>query len=143
MILSSVYNEDMTEGDIEESGIRLANEVSNYIRENCPGDSMGQISFIGHSLGGLIIRASLVYLEEYSFKFEQFMSLSTPHLGFGQNSSKLVGAGIWVIKKWKKVKSLQQMTMSDSKEKTETFMYNLSTRVGLNWFKILTFVGSY
>ena len=70
MLLCSVYNEEMTEGDIEELGIRLANEVAAYIRENCPGDTMGRISFIGHSLGGLIIRAALVYLEEYSPMFE-------------------------------------------------------------------------
>ena len=35
------------------------------------------------------------------------------------------------------------MTMSDAKPSTETFLYQLSERVGLNWFKLITFVGSY
>jgi len=70
MILCSVYNEEMTEEDIENLGIRLANEVTAYIGENCPGESLGKISFIGHSLGGLIIRTSLIYLEDYSHMFE-------------------------------------------------------------------------
>ena len=31
----------------------------------CPGKVLGKLSFVGHSLGGVIIRASLPYLAEY------------------------------------------------------------------------------
>jgi len=59
IFLSSTSNEEQTEGDIFEMGERLANEVKQYIQSFCPVSCLARISFIGHSLGGLIIRASL------------------------------------------------------------------------------------
>lgn len=52
---------------------------------------------IGHSLGGLIIRASLPYLKEYKNQFFTFMTLSTPHLGLLYGKSSLVDAGSLII----------------------------------------------
>lgn len=52
-----------------------------------------RVSFIGHSLGGLIIRAALPYLKEYQDCFFTYMSLSTPHLGLVYGNSSLVDAG--------------------------------------------------
>jgi predicted alpha/beta superfamily hydrolase len=72
----------MTEDDVESLGIRLSNEVISYIRENCPGNTVTKMSFIGHSLGGLIIRTALIYLADYSHLFDQYMSLSSPHIGY-------------------------------------------------------------
>jgi len=40
-----------------------------------------KISFIGFSLGGVIIRNTLKYLKEFKHKFFFFLSLSSPHLG--------------------------------------------------------------
>ena len=65
MFLCSTANEDHTEGDIMEMGVRLANEVNNYISQYCPGCSLGKISFIAHSMGGLIVRACLPFLEDH------------------------------------------------------------------------------
>jgi predicted alpha/beta superfamily hydrolase len=60
MFLCSTANEEgLTEGSIFEMGERLANEVIQYIRESCPGANLSRLTFIGHSLGGLIIRAAL------------------------------------------------------------------------------------
>jgi poly(3-hydroxyalkanoate) synthetase len=63
IFLCSQVNEDQTEGDIFEMGERLANEVKQYIQSFCPVGCLGKISFIGHSLGGIIIRAALPHLE--------------------------------------------------------------------------------
>lgn len=41
-------------GDIEEMGRRLANEVVAYVEEVYGSVGVGRISFIGHSLGGII-----------------------------------------------------------------------------------------
>ena len=49
-----------------EMGERLATEVKQYIISFCPASCLSKISFIGHSLGGLIIRAALPHLAEYS-----------------------------------------------------------------------------
>jgi poly(3-hydroxyalkanoate) synthetase len=86
IFLSSTVNEDLTEGDIFEMGDRLANEVRQYIQSYCPFSCLARVSFIGHSLGGLIIRAALPLLEaELKDKFYTYMSLSTPHLGYMYN----------------------------------------------------------
>jgi hypothetical protein len=52
-------------------------------------------------MGGVIIRAALPYLEEYSHKMHLYMSLSTPHLGYMYKYSKLIDAGMWFLKKWR------------------------------------------
>jgi len=31
-----------------------------------------------------------------------FVTLSSPHLGYINNGNKLIGAGIWILQKWKK-----------------------------------------
>jgi len=59
LFLCSSSNEDYTEGDISEMGVRLAQEVTLFINEWCPGSALGRISFLGFSLGGIIIRAAL------------------------------------------------------------------------------------
>jgi predicted alpha/beta superfamily hydrolase len=78
MFLCSSTNEDNTEGDIAEMGEKLSNEVMNFITENCPENTLGRLSFVGHSLGGLIIRSSLPLLEKYSDKMYTYISLSSP-----------------------------------------------------------------
>jgi hypothetical protein len=62
------------------------------------------------------------------------MTLSSPHLGQISSSSRLVNAGLWVLKKWRKSLCLQQISMTDSKDLKKTFIYQLSHRHGLNWF---------
>jgi len=143
LFLCSSANEDYTEHEIAAMGLRLAEEVKNYIKEWCPGPTLGRLSFIGHSLGGLIIRASLEYLAEYSGKMHLFMTLSSPHLGYMYNSSKIIDAGMWILKKWKKSVSLIELSMTDDEDPEKTYLYKLSTKKGLGWFKNLALVSSY
>jgi triacylglycerol esterase/lipase EstA (alpha/beta hydrolase family) len=82
VVLLSTANEGQTESDIMEMGERLANEFKNYILSYCPEQCISKISLIGHSLGGLIIRAALPHLAEYSSKFHLFCSMGSPHLGY-------------------------------------------------------------
>lgn len=48
--------------------------------------SIGKISFIGHSLGCILIRSAIQKPELASFasKFHTFLSLSGPHIGADQ-----------------------------------------------------------
>ena len=98
IFLLSKKNENDTEGDIEEMGVRLAVEVEEFIEQYCPGSSLGRLSFIAHSMGGLIVRSALPYLEKFKKLMYTFLSLSTPHLGYMYNSSKIIDAGMWVLK---------------------------------------------
>ena len=63
--MCSSCNESDTTGDIGEMGKKLALEVEKFIIENCLEGSLFRVSFIGYSLGGVIIRAALPFLEKY------------------------------------------------------------------------------
>ena len=49
-------------------GQKLAEEVKRWIKDWFPKNQFEKLSFIGHSLGGLIIRAALPHLENYKDK---------------------------------------------------------------------------
>lgn len=42
------------------------------------------------------------------------MSFSSPHLGYGVNTSSVVEAGMWVLQKMKASICLKQLSMTDS-----------------------------
>lgn len=143
VFLPSSSNQDDTECDIEEMGKKLANEVKMFLKEWNDGIIFKKISFIGHSIGGLIIRAALPSLVEYSSKMWMYMSLSSPHLGYVYSSSKLVDAGMWLLKTWKKSKSLEQLSFSDGKDFQNCCIYRMSEFEGLSWFNYVYLLSSH
>ncbi|CBZ50429.1 f21m12.37 protein, related [Neospora caninum Liverpool] len=141
--LCSSANQDHTEGDIEMMGKRLADEVHAHIQECFPLESLARLSFIGHSLGGVIIRAALPHLiRPYGSRFFLYLSLSSPHFGFVKSKSRLVSLGVWLLKKWRKSLCLQQLTLSDAKDYSQAFLYRLSRRPGLSEFQHICLVAS-
>ena len=143
LVLASAANERNTEGDLQEMGVKLADEVKNYLSEWCPGRKLGKLSFVGHSLGGLIVRAALPHLAAFSEHMHLLLTLSTPHLGYMHSSSRIVDAGLWILKKWKQSPSLMQLSMSDSASLTNTVLYALSSSAGLSWFRYVVLCSSY
>lgn len=135
IFLSSTCNENESDMNIEDQGMKLANEVTSYIENYFELDEIKRISFIGHSLGGVIIRASLPYLEQLKDKLYTYMSLSSPHLGYLYSPKFLVSAGMWVLKKWKKSESLKELSMSDASNMEDSYLYRLSEISKLEWFK--------
>lgn len=91
--LCAKSNEENSEECIDIMGKKLAQEVSDFIRVYIPGN-ITRLSFVGHSMGGLIIRAALPHLQEYEEQMGCFLSISTPHLGVNKGDSKLVEFGI-------------------------------------------------
>lgn len=142
IFLSCTSNEDQTDGDILEMGKRLANEVKSYIQQFCPLTCLARISFIGHSLGGLIIRAAFPHLEEYKDKFYSYVSLSCPHLS-NMFSSNHIQMGMWFLKKWKNSVSLTQLSMTDTSKIEDSCLYKLSGMPGLDWFENIVLVCSW
>lgn len=61
----SMINEDRTSGDFREMGARLAEEVITFIKRKiekfsrCGGYRTIKLSFVGHSIGNVIIRTAL------------------------------------------------------------------------------------
>jgi hypothetical protein len=143
VFLPSSANQEDTGADIIQMGKKLATEVKSYIKEWNNGLIFKKISFIGHSIGGVIIRAALPNLEEFKDKFWLYLSLSSPHLGYVFSDSTLIKTGMWVLKRWKGSKSLEQFMQNDNKDLNETCLYKLSEYNGLNWFKYVYLLSSH
>ena len=61
-------------------GKNLAQEVKSFLQNrNYLAES--RISFLGFSMGGIIIRAALPHLSEFKDRMHTFITLSSPHLG--------------------------------------------------------------
>lgn len=142
--LCSAENENDTNGDIAEMGAKLAGEVANFIRRYYVDlSTLEKIVFIGHSLGGIIIRTALPLLSDYKDKMYSFITLSSPHLGCYYQSSALVHAGLWFLQKWNSSKCLAQLSLHDAADPQDCFMHQLSTKPGLEWFCNVVLVSSY
>ncbi len=122
-------------------GLRLVDEIVSVLRDKAPvlldpvsedsgphrhhphnthrhphHDSLDhRVSFIGHSLGGLIIRSAL---QEERLRFlrprlHTFMSLASPHVGNLYSDSSLVSTGMWALAKFKNYRCLQELILED------------------------------
>ncbi|XP_066215186.1 protein FAM135A isoform X5 [Saccopteryx leptura] len=140
--LMSERNQNDTFADFDSMTDRLLDEIIQYIQ--IYNLTVSKISFIGHSLGNLIIRSVLTRprFKYYLNKLHTFLSLSGPHLGTLYNSSALVNTGLWFMQKWKKSGSLLQLTCRDHSDPRQTFLYKLSNKAGLHYFKNVVLVGS-
>jgi hypothetical protein len=92
------------------------------------------INFIGHSMGGIVARASLKFLSVFHQRMGFYWSLGSPHLGYLNGVGGMVKAGLWFFTSLKPVKSLSQLSMEDSKNPRETFLYELSWEGSLRSF---------
>ncbi|XP_072292336.1 protein FAM135A isoform X2 [Eucyclogobius newberryi] len=140
--LMSERNQNDTFADFESMTDRLLDEIIQYIQ--IYNLTVSKISFVGHSLGNLIVRSVLTRprFKCYLSRLHTFLSLSGPHLGTLYNSSALVNTGLWFMQKWKKSGSLLQLTCRDHSDPRQTFLYKLSKKSGLQFFKNVVLVGS-
>ncbi|CAF4529567.1 unnamed protein product [Rotaria sp. Silwood2] len=124
--LMSSSNQSTTFDDIDVMVKQLIDEIDIHIERY--GLKPQRISFIGHSLGNLIIRAAVSHqrFEPYRLLLYTYLSLSGPHLGTLFNTSGLVNIGMWLMQKWKKSCSLSQMSFSDHIDPKQTYLYKLS-----------------
>ena len=135
LVFLSQANETNTEGDIGQMGQRLALEVSGFINDHCP-DTLGRLSFVGHSLGGIIARAALhqPVMAPYLPFCHSFMSFASPHLGYLYAENPFLTTGLWFLKKWNKSVCLSQLSMTDAGTMEECYLYRLSEGGELRWF---------
>jgi hypothetical protein len=140
LIFSSSVNEDHTDGDVGEMGLRLANEVRSFVEAHSTSFFIiSKISFIAHSLGGLIVRAALPHIETYKDKLNFFITLSTPHVGI---ANKFIESGVMFLNLFKKSQVLEQLTMRDADRPEDCELYRLASMAHLGWFRRILLVGS-
>ncbi|XP_041102428.1 protein FAM135B-like [Polyodon spathula] len=140
--LMSERNQADTFADFDTMTDRLLDEIIQHIQ--LYNLTIARISFIGHSLGNIIIRSVLTRprFRYYLNKLHTFLSLSGPHLGTLYNTSTLVSTGLWLMQKFKKSGSLLQLTFRDHSDPRKTFLYLLSQKPGLQHFKNVVLVAS-
>ncbi|NXO03495.1 F135B protein, partial [Rhinopomastus cyanomelas] len=140
--LMSERNQSDTFADFDTMTDRLLDEIIQHIQ--LYNLSISRISFIGHSLGNVIIRSVLTRprFRYYLNKLHTFLSLSGPHLGTLYNNSTLVSTGLWLMQKLKKSGSLLQLTFRDNADLRKCFLYQLSQKTGLQYFKNVVLVAS-
>nr|XP_061808541.1 protein FAM135B-like [Nerophis lumbriciformis] len=140
--LMSERNQTDTFADFDTMTDRLLDEIIQHIQ--LYNLTIGRISFIGHSLGNVIIRSVLTRprFRCYLPRLHTFLSLSGPHLGTLYNNSTLVSTGLWLMQKLKKSGSLLQLTFRDHVDPRKTFLYLLSQKPGLQFFKNVVLVAS-
>ncbi|XP_026499092.2 uncharacterized protein LOC113402937 isoform X1 [Vanessa tameamea] len=139
--LMSERNQGDTFSDFDTMTDRLVQEIMTHIQNS---SDPARISFVGHSLGTIIIRSALArpQMKPFLGKLHTFLSLSGPHLGTLYNSSGLVNAGMWFMQKWKKSGSLLQLSLRDASDPRRSFLYRLSERSQLHQFKHILLCGS-
>uniref|UniRef100_A0A8C1SHY1 Family with sequence similarity 135 member B n=1 Tax=Cyprinus carpio TaxID=7962 RepID=A0A8C1SHY1_CYPCA len=140
--LMSEHNQTDTFADFDTMTDRLLDEIIQHIQ--LYNLTIHRISFIGHSLGNIIIRSVLTRprFRCYLCKLHTFLSLSGPHLGTLYNNSTLVSTGLWLMQKLKKSGSLLQLTFRDHTDPRQTFLYTLSKKPGLQFFRNVVLVAS-
>ena len=140
--LMSEHNQDSTFDDIELMTVQLIQEINDHI-DNF-GINPARISFIGHSLGNLIVRSTVSHenFKPFVGKLHTYLSLSGPHLGTLYNSSGLINMGMWIMQKWKKSGSLLQLSLKDHSDLYKTFLYKLSKKPTFEYFKNVLLVAS-
>ena len=112
---------------IEERAVLFSTEVKKWLKWR---PQVNKISFIGHSLGGVIIRAALSHLSQFKNLMHSYMSLSSPHLGAGSHSL-VIKAGLEIFKKLINSKLLREMDFSDAEFLRNKTLFKLSTAEGL------------
>jgi hypothetical protein len=74
-----------------------------------------KLSFIGHSMGAIVARASLQSptLAKYFSVLQTFVSFSAPHLGTYNGKSRMMGPALWVLGTIKSAICIQQLQLID------------------------------
>jgi hypothetical protein len=110
----------------------MVKQESKLIKENT------EFGFIGHSLGGLIIREGAKHLGSIRDKLILFLSFNTPHLGC-ITSKFLVKTGMKILSMMSGKESMRQMGLQDA----NNFIQNLSKHNSISFFENIFLVYSY
>ena len=120
---------------------RLLAEVLAYIADMPTPPS--RISFIGHSLGNIVVR-SLVTRPEFSRylpRLHLFFSICAPHLGTRLQNG-IVSMGMWAVRKWYHSTSLLQLSLKDAANPRDSFLYHLSEAPSMESFRHVVLLSS-
>ncbi|CAI5486965.1 unnamed protein product, partial [Closterium sp. Naga37s-1] len=120
---------------VEAMGARLAHEVVTALRSMFgPIDRpnrknvLQRLSFVGYSIGNLVVRAALAddSMRPYLPYLHLYLSFCGPHLGYMYHSNSLVSGGMWLLKRLDPSSLMRQLSFSDSLNVRDSCIYRLS-----------------
>ena len=120
---------------------RLVEEIMDFVNDMPTAPS--KVSFIGHSLGNVIIRSLVTRPELVSLqpKLHLFLSICGPHLGTRYQNG-IVSVGMWAVRKWYNSKSLLQLSLKDAPNPRDSFLYHLSEAPSFEYFRHVVLLSS-
>lgn len=98
---------------IEKLAMMVANEILQKLEDGFEYDEIGKITFICHSLGGVVARAVLPYLLDYKDKFYGYLSMGSPHLGI-LNAETHIKVGVWFSEVFSSYECINQLRLADA-----------------------------
>ena len=117
-------------------------EIKTYFIQEGYTD-LSKLSFIGFSLGGVVIRAMFPYLKQYHSRFFFLATFNTPHLGISFSQRSFVEIGLWLLKTvTNKNSSASQLKLEDKEEYEDTFIYKLSEDPKISHFQYIYLISS-
>ena len=145
VFLLSRVNEDNTDSSIGVLAENLAAEMKQFLDTSSCKFEINKVSVIGHSLGSVIARAALRHpaLNKYRGKLHCFFSLASPHLGTMGSSSYVVSTGMWLLSKWRKSKSLEELALLDGGDLRKSLLYELALGDILHQFSNVVLVSGH
>lgn len=125
---------------------RLVAEILHHIETS--GLNPSKVSFVGHSLGTIIVRSALTrpQLRPLLPRLYTFLSLSGPHLGTLYNTSGLVNAGWYLIQvciqlEWEMIRWISFKVCGSCKSgRNLVLFYNWRWKILQTWDGPLCFV---
>lgn len=132
---------DDHEDPIEDKAKRMATEVEKHIQMNIDVSKLKRISSVAHSMGGIVVRAALKYLQIHREKFHAFISLTSPHLGTSANTSAVIEVGLRAFAAYKRSGCLKELILADKDTSNERYLYRLSKDDGFQAFKSVKLFG--
>ncbi|KAI8609394.1 putative serine esterase-domain-containing protein [Chytriomyces sp. MP71] len=143
--LVSAVNEADTLQDIGIMADRLVSEIRAFIREK--HINVERISFVCHSLGGIIARCAIQTegMASFQAKLESFVSFSSPHASLYFHSNALMISALRVYQLIGQSKSLDQLNLKDDPNPRKCLLYKLAQNEsnGLAKFRNVRFFGSH
>ena len=133
--------QDESKKEILKLGRVISREIKQVINKIEINSEIQSISMIGYSMGGLVFRAALPFLEDFKDYFNGFMTIATPHLGYMNTVSNILTAGMWVVGKFTSNNSVNEINLGDKTKISEGTIHRLSKQAGLEWFKTGRLIG--
>ncbi|EYC03045.1 hypothetical protein Y032_0096g2914 [Ancylostoma ceylanicum] len=139
--LLSASNHSKTWSDIDEMAENLLSEVQSYVSRY--SEPPMRISFVAHSLGGVIVRAAVCRDEAEWLRprLHCLLTINSPHLGLAY-VGKGVNLGIQFMQWWKQSRSMEQLSLKDEVAFYDSFLFRLSQKKTFGLFRRVLLIGT-